>query len=403
MITIYPKISEFNVRCPLCGHLLDIGGTRWVGFHAGADGVCVHCKASYVFDLPCGHGTIMPYMVNLETRTVYGSQKSFSWLGTPYAQSLFNPKSREVRVKVHQKKKVSKAVLFHCLDFLYGHALLKLLNLTCRKKKIDNAIVLVPQSMAWMVPNTVAEIWTVDLGFGEQSAYYPSVERGIEQAMVRFDQIDLHPCHPLPMDYDLFVLTKTKPFSFDKKKCRITYIWREDRPLKIDGEFDYLDKFRGGLVSLRRQQESIVEIFKEVRKRIPGAVFTVAGLGGSCSFPSWIDDKRATKFTPSLERSMCKVYADSCQVIGVHGSNMLLPSGHAGMTLDIMPDDRWENLGQDILLSGSPATLRAGNDLKYWYIPMGMKPERIATFAVRQMQAFKSYREYNDLFQHLSL
>jgi len=32
----------------------------------------------------------------------------------------------------------------------------------------------------------------------------------------------------------------------------------------------------------------------------------------------------------------------------VHGSNMLLPSAHAGMTIDLMPDDRWGNFAQDI-------------------------------------------------------
>ena len=36
-------------------------------------------------------------------------------------------------------------------------------------------------------------------------------------------------------------------------------------------------------------------------------------------------------------------------MIGVHGSNMLLPSAHAGMAIDLMPAERWSNMAQDIL------------------------------------------------------
>ena len=44
------------------------------------------------------------------------------------------------------------------------------------------------------------------------------------------------------------------------------------------------------------------------------------------------------------------VYSESRMVVGVHGSNMLLPTAHAGMAVDLMPRDRWGNLAQDNLM-----------------------------------------------------
>ncbi|HVF57329.1 MAG TPA: hypothetical protein VM934_14335, partial [Pyrinomonadaceae bacterium] len=36
-------------------------------------------------------------------------------------------------------------------------------------------------------------------------------------------------------------------------------------------------------------------------------------------------------------------------VVGVHGSNMLLPSAHAGGVVELMGPERWGNFTQDIL------------------------------------------------------
>ena len=60
----------------------------------------------------------------------------------------------------------------NCLDTLYGHGLLKLLNAQhyleqCPEMEL---VVLVPHYLRWMVPEGVAEVWTLDL----------PVRRGVE-------------------------------------------------------------------------------------------------------------------------------------------------------------------------------------------------------------------------------
>src|SRR5690606_24232569 len=62
-----------------------------------------------------------------------------------------------------------------------------------------------------------------------------------------------------------------------------------------------------------------------------------------------IDDQRVESFTPAKEKRLCQIYSESRVVIGVHGSNMLLPSAHAGSTIDLLLPERNGNFAQDIL------------------------------------------------------
>ena len=73
--------------------------------------------------------------------------------------------------------------------------------------------------------------------------------------------------------------------------------------------------------------------------------------------PSFIDDKRFDSFNEDAERTLCKVYAESMLVIGVHGSSMLLPSAHAGMAISLMPSKRWGNFAEDMLFNETDVRL----------------------------------------------
>jgi hypothetical protein len=71
----------------------------------------------------------------------------------------------------------------------------------------------------------------------------------------------------------------------------------------------------------------------------------------------FINDQRVLTFNEESERKLCTLYAKSILVIGIHGSAMLLPSAHAGMTISLMPSKRWGNYAEDILLSETDTRL----------------------------------------------
>ncbi|MET0626704.1 MAG: hypothetical protein ABW250_27475, partial [Pyrinomonadaceae bacterium] len=60
-------------------------------------------------------------------------------------------------------------------------------------------------------------------------------------------------------------------------------------------------------------------------------------------------DLRRPALDEAAERGWCERYAASHVVVGVHGSNMLLPSAHAGGVVELIGPERWGNFTQDVL------------------------------------------------------
>ena len=54
---------------------------------------------------------------------------------------------------------------------------------------------------------------------------------------------------------------------------------------------------------------------------------------------------------------------------------MLLPSAHAGMTVDLMPRGRWTNFSEDVLYQEADPRLAA---FKYRYVPMTISIKDLA-------------------------
>ena len=86
-------------------------------------------------------------------------------------------------------------------------------------------------------------------------------------------------------------------------------------------------------------------------KSFAGLDFAIVGLAQAGGLPQWISDLRTEQISEVMERKWCERYASSHVVIGVHGSNMLLPSAHTGAVVELMPAARWGNMLQDFLFN----------------------------------------------------
>jgi hypothetical protein len=96
----------------------------------------------------------------------------------------------------------------------------------------------------------------------------------------------------------------------------------------------------------------VTALAEALRRDWPGLDFAVAGLssaGKGISLPTWVADLRYRAIDQHTERRWCERYAASHVVVGVHGSNMLLPSAHAGGVVELIGAERWGNFTQDIL------------------------------------------------------
>lgn len=393
MIKIKPQIDH-QAHCPHCGGKLLPMDILWQGIHVCVESQCGSCHEIIIGDLPVGHAAFAPYQANLKKNLLFGDKDSKAWFGEPLLKSLKTPMDNsEVELKVEVFFKSNRVIILNCIDFLYGHSLLKLLNAEAHMK--NNAelglIVIVPFFLRWMVPHGVAEIWVVNIPLSKSQNYYPQLDKLIKKECTRFDEIYASYAHSHPKYFDITKFTRIEKHDAREDNFRVTFIWREDRPWwSHNFSLRVLNKLKLKVICLCWQNFKIVHLFTKLRKEYPNVKFTVTGLGSATSFPSWIDDRRVKRFSDELEKQTCSIYSESRLVMGVHGSNMLLPSAHAGMTIDLMPDDRWGNIVQDILYQINDNRLAS---FTYRYLPINIKKSILKKIIVFQIENYFDYRK----------
>ncbi|MEG4235049.1 hypothetical protein QUA40_23525 [Microcoleus sp. Pol11C3] len=313
------------------------------------------------------------------------------WLGKPLLNSLQNPQPDKLEIVKEIFKPCNRAIILNCIDHLYGHSLLKLLNaqkhLECNSE--CGLVVIVPNFLRWMVPDGVAEVWTVPISLKNGQNYYPSFAEFVEEETKRFDEVYVSEAHSHPSQFDITQFTRVPKHNFEEPETRITFIWREDRLLVNRLLFRVLRKLNLRQMALPMQNLKIQQLFEKIRLQVPEAKFAVAGLGTKTKFPEWIEDYRVDSFNEKIEKEICRFYSESRLVIGLHGSNMLLPSGHAGMTIDLI-DERWGNFAQDVLYQERDPRMAS---FRYRFLPYQTKTDTLAFIAavmVLNWSKFKS-------------
>jgi hypothetical protein len=387
MIQIKPLIDS-NALCLGNGEKIQSDTVCWQGIHVGAVRNDPEGRPHIFADLPVGHSAHWSYKVDLQCKVITGPA-GVEWLSRPLLESLIDPSSDQVPIRREILRREKNAIILNCIDMMYGHCLLKLLNASRHLE--DNPerglIVFIPGFLRWLVPDGVAEIWSVPLGLSAMKYFYPSMDHQIKDFCKDFDSIWLSEAFSHPSRFRIEDYTRIQPHDFSAKQDLVTFVWREDRLWLPHYPAKKLRKAGLHSLALAWQQWKVVQLFKSVRRALPDARFAVAGFGKAGRFPDWIEDHRVSQFDAVSEKQTSQHYADSRIVIGVHGSNMLLPSGLAGMTIDLMPDDKWQCLPEDILFQETDPRIAA---FRHRFIPVTSNQQRVTHIAVSMLQQFRA-------------
>ena len=363
MSSLYP-VTDARYECPRCGRALDAAGWLIPGMRILADLRCRGCGASYYGDLPTGHALLYPTLLDCKTgRTIAGHAAPWfaDWLEQGYARRV----TEAPPLRVERLRPVRTAILLDCLDALYGHTLLKLLGAQqyLDQPGVAGLVVLVPQTLRWLVPDGVAEVWTVDLPLSRGTEWNDGLAAALDPLVRGFDSVSVAAGlpHPHPDDVDIERFSRVSPFPLAEWGARladptVTFAWREDRVWESGSRHRLTERGpRSRRAARARQERRVEQLAAALRAEFPRLRLAVAGLGEAGGLDARIDDRRSAGVDDELERSWCRLYAESHVVVGVHGSNLLLPSAHAGAVVDLMPEDRWGNALQDLLVRGSDA------------------------------------------------
>jgi FkbM family methyltransferase len=330
------------------------------------EGTCYVCGHDYLQDLPAGHGLVYPTTLDLHTGETIDDAGAV-WFARALRGIWEHPDNEPVRFHVSKRTRRDHVVLLNCLDAVYGHSLLKLLN--AQRHRDKGLVLLVAEALEALVPEWVDETWIIREPISRFRGWLIDLEGAIDAELERFPRCDLSPAypHPHPSSYDFgeFVAT-VEPKRVGSPAVVLSL--RDDRRWGQTG---------------KAQARNVGRLGERLRRRFPDVGFVAVGVGGDSPLPGDVDDRRSLHPTTEEERCWLELLRGADLVIGVHGSNMLLPSGAAAATLELQPRFRFDHVFQaTILKEDDPLEALANHRVLYGNDKLSnLSPELVADVA----------------------
>lgn len=405
LVPVKPELFR-DFPCPVCGGgPVETRGWALPGIHALGDYVCTSCGQAFYRDLPVGFGVDHPMAIGKADGRLFNINAGPEWIHGPLLRGYREPSKEPVAIERITHREARRVVILNTLDFLYGHVLLKLFNAQYyldRHPELGLVLIL-PMSYAWLVPKGTAEVWLVDQKLSQAHGWHSAIDAFVQERSSRFDEIHMAKgyAHPEFASIDIERFTGVKPFVLEellRRPPHITFIARRDRLWFASAwaKFRYRAMNKLGLrmlarLALRRQDRLIARTMRKVRAQIPDVQFTVVGLGRPGGFGPMAVDLRTERMDQETEMRWCSAYAKSQLVIGVHGSNMILPTALAAGCIEILPYDRYGNIVQDI-------SVRWHDRMQlflYRFVDEFAQPGAVARHAVSMFKDFEVYHRDN--------
>lgn len=392
--------NEFE--CPKCKNKLELNDKVVSGMRILADLKCMNCQEEYWGDFPVGHGVNYSFYYSKKTKKIY--PENYNWYSNLLKSTIESKdeNSEDVKIRIlKESKKNDKAILLNCLDNYYGHVILKLLN---AQFYLDNytdhdLVVIVPKFLTWMVPEEVNNIIEVDISLRESYLWINDLNMYVEKIIKKYKRAYLSKAysHPHPKNYNISRFVGVSPFNLDninKEKLTITYIWRSDRIIykdkilyKLARKLN-LEKMKN--IYIWRQKRYIEKLYFDLNNNFSDVDFAVVGPNKIFDFNEEIKDLRVNKINKNIEINWCKRYANSQIIVGIHGSNMLLPSALAGFVIELLPQNRLGNYLQDILFRDNDA-----RDILYRnrFLPLDISRKKLSKNIIGLIKNYNSFKK----------
>ena len=401
MILLHPVPAVAHV-CPHCNTQLHVAGWYMPGMRSLAVLTCQTCAREFFGDLGAAQALYTPMLMEKAGGAIHGAARA-PWFANWLQCSYSNRNDTALKIDSEQIRPVKQVLLLNCLDALYGHCLLKLLNAqSCLDQHPEfDLIVLVPRILRWLVPRGVAAIWSVDLPLSRGAEWNDWLAKEIGRRVAEFDKcwLSVAISHPLSERYSIERFTQVVPFAlaqWGSRRPTVTFIWRDDRLWSQPaggGRWTRLRRFirRGFISRLEDQQQRMMRFAQALKLQMPDVDLAVAGVSQPGGLPQWITDLRHPELDTALERAWCERYAASHCVVGVHGSNMLLPSAHAGATVELMPAGQWGNILQDILFRNEDLRTAV---FRHRVLPIDTEPVTLASVVSAVIRTYPDFATY---------
>ena len=402
MLKIKPEI-KFTSNCPICNNEMTNKNITFTGMRTLISVSCNKCKETFYTDLPTGHGLYYSFYYSQTKNKIVNDKINGQW----FAKSLENTIRNSLDIKVNiksEEKSSSKLLILSVIDSYFGHSLLRLLTIQYyfRKNKNKDILLIIPKNLEWIVPKYIKNVIVCNVSGKNGDRWINGLSEIIQIFIDKYEEVFLaseyqHIYKSKNIDNFTGIKPNNPDVIMNNDKMCIGYIWREDRlwnkRTQLDIIFKKIEKVVG--INLRRilikqQYNNVKQLLLDIREKIPEAQFYVSGFGKFGEFPDFIEDLRTTSIDKDIEIKWIKKYLNTSLIIGLHGSNMILPSAYSAMTLDIMPEWKWNNVMEDIIIqtySNQYDTL-----FRYRFIPKQTPVNIIADIAISMLIYYKKFK-----------
>jgi hypothetical protein len=367
LIPLHPDLVASTI-CPKCkSDTSEKHDYLFQGIHVLVDCTCKQCATRFYYTLPIGHDAITPTAISHDGKHVSYHSSAEAWLAKPLIDSLLNDSSKrqaEISQVILETLK-DKVIILNCLDDCFGHAYAKMLNaLQLLRDYPDHSLILIiTKNLEWLVPGGVSELWIVHESMRNMKYYITTLQEFVKTRVNKTSQYYLSTAkvyhHLHEINSEPFLKTKRFDLSqFGILPYSITFILREDRywhPTMFDNFIN--------LVSIKlkikkyfkryftwQQDRLVKKVIRLILTDHPGVQINITGIGSFSRMNNGVNDLRVDNITPAIERQWCEIYSRSQVVVGVHGSNMIIPSSLAAGFIEILPRHKIAHLGEDTVL-----------------------------------------------------
>lgn len=340
MIDLLP-VPRDGFHCPCGAGPVAVDGFALPGMMPLARTHCEACRKRFLFHLHLGFSSSASIGIDEATGDLHNTAGA-DWYCYEVKQ-MWDSRHRvspPVEVRGALDAQGADIVLVNSLDPTYGHNIARMFAVaSVRRFYPDSAIVVITsRATAWLVPDYVDQTWVVDAPLRELHLYNDQVDRLAQELLARAARVRYAPIF-YGNSVNIEDFTKQPPFSArtldDTLPARLVLNWREDRC------WTHLGRELPPQEAVADQLRTASLLFEALRRRIPDLQVTVTGYGRFGRFADWIEDLRIVERTDEAEQTWVRRYARAHVTMGIHGSNMHLPSAHAAGSIEIIPSSLW--------------------------------------------------------------
>ena len=403
MIEIKPDVfGRFSLVPEDCGDV-SIQDIIFFGMHTLAKCYCPGVEQEFYHTFPTGHTLQNPILFSEDGKRREYAEQAEGWLANPLIENfLSRHTAKPLPIKKHVYANHRQVIILNCLDNCYGHCLYKLFN--AQRHLLHHSefglILLIPEALLWLVPEGVAEVWCVESPVRQLDQCIPDLDSFVKSSIEAYDSVYLSQAITQINTSEVYTerFTKTAPFSignFVQSNYQITFVVREDR-FWLDNRVDiflHLGSIKFRILAwmkfyfVYKQNRLIKKASEYIKKEIAGAQFSVVGIERTGKLGKGLTDCRvAGKISLDQEQKWAYLYSRSHLVIGVHGSNMLIPTSLAAGSIVLMPNHKIAHWGEDVVVRHTAANTTFLNR----FLPLS-SAKRVADYATQLINGFSQH------------